>query len=95
MREWGLLTPHMRALLFIARYPGVRIRDVALHLDMTERATHRIIGELISSGYLTRHKLGARNFYEVHPHQPLRHPAEGEADVGELLAPLMNRRTPE
>ncbi len=91
MGDWGLLTPHMRALLFIAEHAGVRIRDVAVHLGLTERAAHRIVGDLVEAGYLTRHKLGARNFYEVHPDQPLRHPAEGEAAVGDVLAPLLHR----
>ena len=95
MGDWGLLTPHMRALLYIAEESGVRIRDVASHLGLTERATHRIVSELVEAGYLTRHKLGARNFYEVHPDQPLRHPSEGEAAVGDLLAPLLHRDEPE
>lgn len=91
MTTWGLLTPHMRALLYIAANTGVRIRDIALHLEMTERAAHRIVGELVEAGYLTRHKLGARNFYEVHPDRPLRHSAEGEARIGDVLAPLLRR----
>jgi DNA-binding IclR family transcriptional regulator len=84
----------MRALLYIAEHPGIRIRDVALHLGLTERAAHRIVGELVTEGYLTRHKLGARNFYEVHPERPLRHSAEGEALVGDVLAPLLHRHAP-
>ena len=94
MREWGLFTPHMRALLYIAEHPGIRIRDVAVHLELTERAAHRIVGELVEERYLTRHKLGARNFYEVHPERPLRHAAEGEATVGDVLGPLLHRQTP-
>ena len=94
MTEWGLLTPHMRALLYIAEHPGARIRDVADRMELTERAAHRIVSDLVEAGYLTRHKLGARNFYEVHPDCPLRHPSEGDARVGELLAPLMHRRDP-
>src|SRR5215211_810010 len=94
MTTWGLLTPHMRALLYIAANTGVRIRDIALHLEMTERAAHRIVSELVEAGYLTRHKLGSRNFYEVHPDRPLRDPVEGRHDVGELLAPLLDRPRP-
>lgn len=91
MTDWGLLTHHMRALLVIARDPGVRIRDIAVRLDLTERAAHRILRELADAGYLTRHKLGARNFYEIHPDCPLRHEAEGAVTVGALLAPLLER----
>jgi len=94
MREWTFLTHHTHALVFIARAPGVRIRDVAAALDVTERAAHRIVSELVEAGYLTRHKLGSRNFYEVHPDRPLRDPVEGRHDVGELLAPLLDRPRP-
>ena len=94
MGEWTFLTHHTHALVFIARAPGVRIRDVAVALDVTERAAHRIVTELVEAGYLTRHKLGTRNFYEVHPDRPLRDPVEGRHDVGELLAPLLGRPTP-
>lgn len=89
MTEWGLLTPHMRALLYIAQDPGVRIRDVADRLELTERAAHRIVDDLVKAGYLTRHKLGARNFYEVHAAQPLRHRSEGGMSVGDVLFPLL------
>lgn len=81
----------MRALLYIAHDPGVRIRDIAARVELTERAAHRIVGELVEAGYMTRHRLGARNFYEVHPGCPLRHPAEGTVTVGEILAPLLDR----
>lgn len=85
----------MRALLLIARSPGTRIRDVAAQLELTERAAHRIVGELAAAGYVTRHKLGARNFYEVHPDRPLRHRAEGSVTVGAVLAPLLERPEPD
>lgn|SRR5688572_22407185 len=94
MGEWTFLTHHTHALVFIARAPGVRIRDVAAALGVTERAAHRIVGDLVEAGYLTRHKLGSRNFYEVHPNRPLREPVDGRHDVGELLAPLLDRPTP-
>jgi DNA-binding Lrp family transcriptional regulator len=88
------MTHHMQALLCIARQPGIRIRDIASELGITERAAHRIVSELVNEGYLTRHKLGARNFYEVHADRPLRRHAEGEAAVGDVLAPLLGRRDP-
>jgi hypothetical protein len=89
--RWAFLTPHMRALVSIARDPGLRIRDVADRLEITERAAHRIVSDLVTEGYLTRHKLGARNYYEVHPERPMRHSAEADHEVGELLAVLLDR----
>lgn len=91
MASWAFLTPHLRALVCIARDPGVRIRDIAAYLDVTERAAHRIVSDLVDEGYLTRHKLGARNFYEVHPNRPMRHEAEAAHDVGDVLGVLLGR----
>ena len=87
--SWTFLTNHARALVCIARDPGARLRDVAECLDVTERAAHRIVSDLVDGGYLTRHRLGLRSYYEVHPERPLRHSAEQDREVGDLLRALM------
>jgi hypothetical protein len=56
---------------------------------ITERAAHRIVCELVEAGYLSRQKVGRRNYYEVHPELPLRHRLEGDHEVGEVLFPLL------
>ncbi len=88
MGEWTFLTNHARVLACVARQPGIRLRDIADCSDITERAAHRIVCELEDDGYLTRHKRGARNLYEVHPDRPMRPPVEGSpvADLLDLLA---------
>jgi hypothetical protein len=45
--------------------------------------------ELEDEGYLTRHKVGACNFYELHPNLPLRPPAESGLSIGDLLRVLL------
>ncbi len=79
-------------LLYLAREHNFRLRDIAERVGITERAAHRIVSELCEEGYLTRHRLGARNYYEVNADLPLRHPYEEDHTVGELLAPLLRRR---
>ena len=88
MSRWHFLTNHAHALLCVTREPGMRIRDIATCVGITERAAHRIVSELVEEGYLERHRIGRRNFYEVHPEQPLRHPLERDHTVGELLSVL-------
>ncbi|MDP8944046.1 MAG: MarR family winged helix-turn-helix transcriptional regulator [Actinomycetota bacterium] len=92
MAEWGLLTNHGHVLLCVAREPGIRLRDIAQCAGITERATHRLVCELEEAGYLTRHRLGRRNFYEVHPEVSLRHPLERGHTLGELLAGLLEAK---
>lgn len=79
-------------LLCIAREPGYRIRDIAATVGVTERRVHAIIADLVDAGYVTRHRLGKRSFYEIHPHIPLRHDQAQGVQIGELLAPLLHRR---
>src|SRR5919202_413586 len=92
MEGWSFLTNHALVLLCVAREPGARIRDIAECVGVTERAAHRLVCELEEAGYLSRHRIGRRNFYEVHPDVPLRHPLEREHDVGELLRAMLSAR---
>ncbi len=88
----ALLTNHAHVLLCVAAQPGTRIRDIATCVDLTERATHRLLCELEEAGYLTRHRVGRRNYYELHADQQLQEPLVGELRLGELLAPLLASR---
>ena len=89
---WAFLTNHAHVLLCVARDPQSRARDIAEQVGITERATQRILANLIADGYVTRTKVGRRNHYEVKPDLPLRHPLVQEREVGDLLAVLL---TPE
>ena len=88
MADWTFLTNHAHVLLCVSTDPGMRLRDVAVAVGITERAAQRIIAELIADGYLTRRRDGRRNHYELHPELPLRHPLEEHHPVGELLRTL-------
>ncbi|GIU96842.1 MAG: ArsR family transcriptional regulator [Actinomycetota bacterium] len=84
-RRWTFLTNHAHVLLAIARDPGIRLREIAERVGITERAAQRIVAELEREGYLTRRRSGRRNVYELHTELPLRHPLEERHAVGELL----------
>jgi len=61
------------------------MRDVAQRVGITERAVQRIVSELEAGGYVTRHRDGRRNRYEVHGGVALRHPVENHRDVDALI----------
>lgn len=88
---WTFLTNHAHVLLEIAAQPDIRVRDIALRVGITERATQRIIAELAQSGYLDVERDGRRNRYRVRRSQPLRHPTERHHKVGELIDFLGHR----
>jgi DNA-binding IclR family transcriptional regulator len=83
-----LLTNHAHVLICVARDPGIRLRDIAAAVGITERAAHRILSELVEDGYVVRERQGRRNRYEVKPKLPLPHPLAEEREVGELLEVL-------
>jgi DNA-binding IclR family transcriptional regulator len=85
---FDVLTNHGHVLVCVAREPGMRLREIAECVGITERTAHTIVCELEKAGYLTRHKEGRRNSYELHPDAPLRHELERAVTVGELIAPL-------
>jgi hypothetical protein len=86
MRDFTFLTPHARALLFLAHDPDARLRDVADELGATERTAHGIVADLCDAGYLVKEKDGRRNRYHLQDHLPLNDPMPRERTVGELLA---------
>ena len=74
-----------RALIIEKGLEGLRTRDIAERVGITERATQRIVAELTASGYLEKERDGRRNRYRVVTDRPLRHPVEGTHTIGELL----------
>ncbi|MBC7986714.1 MAG: MarR family transcriptional regulator, partial [Sphingomonadaceae bacterium] len=42
----GLGRAHQRALYFIARQPGLAVRDLLRHLGVTKQSLGRVLGEL-------------------------------------------------
>ncbi|AEF40158.1 helix-turn-helix transcriptional regulator [Hoyosella subflava] len=87
-RHWTFLTNHAHVLVCIARDSGMRMRDIAQAVGITERAAQSILSDLISEGYVTRTRVGRRNNYVINPDKPLRHELEHERLVGELLGVL-------
>jgi DNA-binding transcriptional ArsR family regulator len=85
MASWSFLTNHARVLLCIAHDPGVRLRDIAALVSITERSAHDIVTDLVEAGYVIKEKDGRRNRYRVQEHLPLRDPISQERTIGELL----------
>jgi len=90
--SWGFLTNHARVLLCIARDPGVRLRDIASSLGITERSAHGFVTDLTAAGYVVKQKNGRRNRYQIQAHMPLLEPASQEPAIGEVLALLAGTR---
>ncbi len=88
MGSWTFLTNHARVLLCVAHDPGVRLRDIAASLNITERSAFGIITDLVEAGYVVKEKEGRRNRYHIQAHLPLPEPDGRERTIGEILALL-------
>jgi hypothetical protein len=88
LASWSFLTNHARVLLCIACDPGMRLRDLAASLGITERSAHGIVTDLAEAGYVLKQKDGRRNRYQIQAHLPLPEPTSQEPAIGEVLALL-------
>jgi DNA-binding MarR family transcriptional regulator len=82
---WTFLSNHAHVIICIAADPTVRMRDIALMVNITERAVQRIIAEMEKGGYLTSVRQGRRNSYIIHGDRPLRHHLESHRTLQHLI----------
>ena len=88
MEGWSFLSKHGRILLCIAHDPGVRLRDIAASVGITERSAYGIVSDLAGAGYAVKRKDGRRNRYQIQARLPLRGTASQHLAIGEVLALL-------
>ncbi len=88
MEDWSFLTKHGRVLLCISHDPGVRLRDIAATVGITERSAYGIVSDLTAAGYAAKQKDGRRNRYQIQAHLPLHELTSLQLAIGEVLALL-------
>ena len=88
MTDWSFLTNHARVLLCISHDPGVRLREIAEKVGVTERTAYGIVTDLTAAGYVVKQKDGRRNQYQIQAHLPLPETDGRERTIGEVLALL-------
>jgi predicted ArsR family transcriptional regulator len=87
-KTWTFLTNHAQVLLCLAEDPDIRLRDVAERVGITERASQRILAELVEAGYVSTARIGRRNRYTVDREHAMRHSAQLGHEIGSLLEAL-------
>ena len=65
MPGWSL-PPRARAFVCIAHDPGVRLRDIATTLGVTERSAFGIVTGLTAAGYVVNDKEAAGRGHRTH-----------------------------
>ena len=87
-RSWTFLTNHAHVLLCLAGSPDLRVSDIAARVRITERATLRILHDLVEAGYVSRERVGRRTRYRPQLDGPMRHPVEASLSVRVLVESL-------
>jgi predicted transcriptional regulator of viral defense system len=87
-RGWTFITNHGLVLSYIFHNPSHTAREIANHVGVTERTTHKIISDLEEAGYIERRKSGRKNLYRVDPALPLRHHTKQDIIIEDLLQTL-------
>lgn len=85
MSQWTLFSNHGHVLLYLAREPDARLRDVAENVGITERAVQKIVRDLQEGGVISVRKQGRRNRYRINGRKPLRHELEAHRSIGSLV----------
>lgn len=85
MPQWTFLSNHAQVLLCVAHDPSSRLRDIGDRVGITERAAHRIVDELVDTGYVIRERRGRRSHYTIVEHLPLPDRLVREQRVADLL----------
>jgi DNA-binding transcriptional ArsR family regulator len=93
LADWSLLTNHGRLLLAIENEPGLRVRDMADRLGLSERGVALILRDLREAGYVTSRREGRRVYYSVVPDKPMRRDSLRHQTVGQLLQLLTEVET--
>jgi predicted transcriptional regulator len=92
---WTFLTNHAQVLFCLAEAPDIRLRDVAERVGITERASQRILADLVDAGYVKTTRVGRRNHYTVDREHAMRHTAQAGYEIGALLEALPRNPTPD
>ncbi|HUW45467.1 MAG TPA: winged helix-turn-helix transcriptional regulator [Dehalococcoidia bacterium] len=88
MPGWKFVTNYALVLCQIAQQPRITMREISLAIGITEKATHRIITDLETEGYITKIREGRRLRYRINPDLCLRDEMLQDKAVGDLLEVL-------
>ena len=64
-QSWNFLTNHAFVLVYVVSNPESTVREIALGVGVTERATLAILREMDEQGIIERRRDGRRNTYSV------------------------------
>jgi len=86
--EFRFFTNHALVLSHIAQRPRITARELASIIGITERATLRIINDLLGEDYVTKTREGRNNRYRINPDRAISPPGLEDMAAEVLLKML-------
>jgi DNA-binding transcriptional ArsR family regulator len=83
--EFRFFTNHALILSHIAQQPRITARELSTIIGITERATLKIISDLLEEEYITKTREGRNNRYRINPDKPINPPGLDEMAAEVLL----------
>jgi len=80
-QRWGFLTNHALILIYVVRHPGATVREIAVGVGVTERATLEILRQLSEERIVERNRDGRRNTYTVNFEEMAAYRREGTVQL--------------
>ena len=71
MPEFKFFTNHALILSHISQQPTITARELSNIIGVTERATLKIINDLLEEEYITKTREGRNNRYRINPDKPI------------------------
>lgn len=84
--SWTFLSNHGHVIVQIDKQPDIKLSELAANVGVTERRVREILTDLKEAGYIEVSKQGRRNTYRIQSNKKLRHSAESDHSLRELLA---------
>jgi len=86
--EFSFFTNHALVLSHIAHQPRITARELSNIIGITERATLKIIRDLLEEEYITKTREGRNNRYRINPDRAISPPGLDDMAAEVLLTTL-------
>lgn len=84
--SWTFLSNHGHVVVQLSQNPALKVSELAQNIGVTERHIRSVLTDLREAGYLEVTRQGRQNHYRLKANLPLRHDAESNRALADLLA---------
>ena len=92
MREWNFVTTYAQALLLVAKYPSVTIKEMVYLIGTTRSMARKIMADLVAEGHVSKNKDGREFRYQINPNMLLSEEKRNDIEICKYLDSLFNRK---